>query len=187
MATLIYAANMSLDGYTETRTGAFDWAEHDPAVFAFTTEIMRSAGTYLYGRRMYETMAVWETDPSLGARSELLARFADAWKAADKIVHSSTLASVPTARTRIERRFDASAVRKLVASSSRDVLVGGPHLAAQAFEAGLAIDCHLIVWPVVLGGRNPALPTFGRVDLELVKHERIGDGVVHLHYRTRSA
>lgn len=186
MPNLIYASNMSLDGFTEDAAGAFDWADFDESVFAFTTDLMRSAGTYLYGRRMYETMAVWETDASLAARSESMGAFARVWKAADKVVYSTSLTTAATDRTRLERRFDAGAVRELLASARSDVLVGGPHLAAQAFEAGLVDECHLIVWPVILGGRNPALPARGRIDLALVDEHRFANGVVHLRYRVRS-
>jgi dihydrofolate reductase len=185
MAKLIYASNMSLDGCTEDAGGGFDWAAPDDEVFAFTTEIMRSARTYLYGRRMYDTMSVWETDPDLGGRSDLTRDFADVWRAADKVVYSTTLAAVPTAGTRLERRFDPEAVRDLKAAARYDLLVGGPHLAAQALAAGLVDECRLIVWPVVLGGGNPALPTDARIDLELLDERRFGNGVVHLHYRPR--
>jgi len=92
MARLIYASNMSLDGYTEDESGGFDWAPPDDDVFAFITRFMRSAGTYLYGMRMYETLSVWETDPTLAAQSDLMADYASAWQAADKVVYSSTLA-----------------------------------------------------------------------------------------------
>ena len=183
MAKLIYASNMSLDGYTEDERGAFDWAPPDDDVFAFITKIMRSAGTYLYGRRMYETLAVWETDSTLAAQSDLMADYASAWQAADKVVYSSTLTAPPTANTRLERHFDPSAVLDLKAAASRDLLVGGPNLAAQALVAGLVDELALFVWPVVLGGRNPALPTDTRADLELIDEHRFGSGVVHLRYR----
>src|SRR6476619_4509302 len=138
MARLIYASNMSLDGCTEDERGAFDWAPLDDEVFAFITELMRSAGTYLYGRRMYDTMAVWETDSTLAARSELAADYASAWQAADKVVYSSTLAAPPpTAKTRLERHFEPRAVLDLKAAARSDLLVGGPNLAAQAIGAGL--------------------------------------------------
>ncbi|GGY79270.1 deaminase [Streptomyces geysiriensis] len=185
MAQLIYASNMSLDGCTEDERGAFDWAPPDDEVFAFITGLMRSAGTYLYGRRMYETLAVWETDPSLAARSDLMADYAGAWQAADKVVYSSTLAEPSTARTRLERRFDPGAVHDLKATAGGDLLVGGPNLAAQALAAGLVDEIALFVWPIVLGGRNPALPTDARIDLELVDEHRFGNGVVHLRYRVR--
>jgi dihydrofolate reductase len=182
MAKLIYASNMSLDGCTEDARGALDWAPPDDDVFVFITEVMGSAGTYLYGRRMYEALAVWETDPALGARSDLTARYAEVWQAADKVVYSSSLAAPSTAKTRLERHFDASAVHDLKAAASRDLLVGGPNLAAQAFGAGLVDEVLLFVWPVILGGRKPALPTDGHADLELLDEHRFDNGVVHLRY-----
>jgi dihydrofolate reductase len=187
MAKLIYASNMSLDGCTEDEHGAFDWAPPDDEVFVFITELMGSAGTYLYGRRMYETLAVWETAPTLAAHSDLEADYARAWQAADKVVYSSTLAGPLTSRTRLERRFEPHAIRDLKAAASRDLLVGGPHLAVQALGAGLVDELILFVWPVVLGGRNPALPTNARVDLELIDQHRFHGGVLHLRYRVRSA
>ena len=183
MAKLIYASNMSLDGCTEDERGAFDWAPPDDDVFAFITRLMGSAGTYLYGRRMYETLAVWETDPTLAAQSDLRAAYASAWQAADKVVYSSTLAGPLTANTRLERRFDPRAVLDLKAAASRDLLVGGPNLAAQAFKAGLVDECHLFVWPVVLGGGKPALSTDTRAELALTDERRFGNGVVRLRYR----
>ena len=183
MARLIYASNMSLDGCTEDERGAFDWAPLDDEVFAFITELMWSAGTYFYGRRMYETMAAWETDSTLAAQSDLMADYANAWQAAEKVVYSSTLAEAPTANTRLERRFDPGAVHDRKAAASRDLIVGGPNLAAQALAARLVDELRLFVWPVVLGGRKPALPTDTRADLELLDEHRFGNGVVHLRYR----
>src|SRR4051794_16460795 len=174
---------MSLDGWTEDADGGFDWAPPDDDVFASITRLMASVGTYLYGRRMYETMAVWETDADLGARSALTADYATAWQAADKVVYSSTLTAPATANTRVERHFDPSVVRELKAAAGADLLVGGPNLAAQAFVAGLVDELALFVWPVVLGGRNPALPTATRADLELIDEHRFSCGVVHLRYR----
>ena len=182
MAKLIYALNVSLDGYTEDERGALDWAPPDDDVFVFITELMRSAGTYLYGRRMYEAMAVWETDPALGRRSELTAEYARVWQAADKVVYSSTLAATSTTNTRLERELNPTAVRDLKAATSGDLIVGGPNLAAQALAAGLVDEIQLFVWPVVLGGRNPALPRDRRVDLRLLGEHRFGNGVVHLRY-----
>ena len=184
MAKLIYASNMSLDGCTEDAHGGFDWAPPDDDVFVFITGIMRSAGTYLYGRRMYETMSPWETEPALAEQSDLRRTFAEVWQAADKVVYSTTLADVSTRSTQLERTFDPGAVRDLKAAAAGDLLVGGPHLAAQALDAGLVDECHLLVWPIVLGGGNPALQPGARVELELLGHHRFGNGVVHLHYRT---
>ena len=185
MAKLIYASNMSLDGWTEDERGAFDWAPPDDRVFAFITQLMRSAGTYLYGRRMYETLAVWETDSTLAAQSDLMADYASAWQAADKVVYSSTLTAPSTAKTRLERHFDPSAVRELKAAPGAHLLVGGPNLAAQALVAGLVDELALFVWPVILGGRNPALPTGTRADLELIDEHRFTGGVVYLRYRVQ--
>ncbi len=183
MAKLIYASNMSLDGCTEDEHGAFDWAPPDDDVFAFTTALMRSAGTYLYGRRMYETLAVWETDSALAAQSDLMADYASAWQAADKVVYSSTLTATSTANTRLERHFDRRAVHDLKAAASRDLIVGGPNLAAQALVAGLVDELQLFVWPVVLGGRKPALSTDTRADIELLDEHRFSNGVLQLRYR----
>jgi dihydrofolate reductase len=186
VAKLIYGSNMSLDGWTEDRHGALDWAPPDEHVFASITEFMRSAGTYLYGRRMYETMAVWETDPALGTQSDLMADFASVWKAADKIVHSTTLTEPLTSKTRVVREFDPDVVRELKSGSHTDLLIGGPNLAGQALAAGMVDELMLWVWPVVLGGRTPALPPGAHADLELLDEHRFGNGVVHLRYAVRA-
>src|SRR5436190_6343647 len=125
MSKLIYIANVSLDGYIEDSHGNFDWTEPSDEFFAFITDLVRSAGTYLYGRRMYETMAVWETDPALAARSELMCEFAKVWQDADKVVYSTTLDAVSTAKTQLERNFDSDSVRDMKASATSDVTVGG--------------------------------------------------------------
>ena len=182
---MIYASNASLDGCTEDERGALDWAPPDDDVFAFITDLMRSAGTYLYGRRMYDTMAVWETDAALAAQSDLMGAYANVWQAADKVVYSTTLAAVSTSNTRLERHFDPGAVHDLKAAASSDLIVGGPNLAAQALAAGLVDECQLYVWPVVLGGGKPALPPDARVELTLLDERRFANGVVYLHHRTR--
>ena len=145
MAKLTYVTNVSLDGYIEDERGAFDWLPPGDDYFAFTTDLLRSVGTFLYGRRLYEAMAVWETDATLAARSDLMADFASAWQAASKVVYSTTLPAVSTADTRLERRFDPAAVRELKATASRDLTIGGANLATQAFTAGLVDECHLFV------------------------------------------
>ncbi len=183
MAKLIYASNMSLDGYTEDERGAFDWAPPDDDVFAATTALLRSVGTFLYGRRLYETMAVWETNTAIAEQSDLTADFASAWRAADKVVYSTTLAAVPTATTRLERHFDPDAVQELKAEATSNLTIGGANLAARAFEAGLVDECQLFVWPMILGGGKPALPAGVRANLELLDEHRFGNGVVHLRYR----
>lgn len=186
MAKLIYIANMSLDGYTEDAQGVFEWTAPSDEVFAFITDLLRPIGTHLYGRRMYETMAVWETDPTLVAQSELMADFAHVWQAAAKIVYSTTLDAVSTANTRLEHTFDPGAVRAMVTSAASDVTLGGPTLAANAFGAGLVDECHLFVYPLTVGDGKPAFPRDAGVSLELLDERRFGNGVVWLHYRTRS-
>jgi dihydrofolate reductase len=183
MGKLIYLTNLSLDGYIEDEGGDISWFPTGDEVFAFTTDLLRSAGTLLYGRRLYEAMAVWETDAGLAARSDLTADFASAWQAASKVVYSTTLATVPTADTRIERRFDPAAVRDLKATADSDLLVGGANLATEAFKAGLVDECRLFVLPVVLGGGKPGLPIGVRAGLELLDERRFRNGVVYLRYR----
>jgi dihydrofolate reductase len=186
MAKLIYLAIASLDGYVADKDGNFDWAVPDEEVHAFINNLDRSVGTYLYGRRMYETMVGWETDPTLADRSPLMRDFAEIWQAADKIVYSRTLERVTTARTRIERDFDPEAVRQMKAAAGHDLMVGGPDLAAQAIEAGLVDEWHLFVAPIVVGGGKQFLPNNVRLKLELLDERRFGNGMVHLRYRTRA-
>jgi dihydrofolate reductase len=183
MAKLIYVANVSLDGSIEDEHGSFDWTAPDDELFAFITDLVRPVGTYLYGRRMYDTMAPWETDPALAAQSELMADFADVWQAADKVVYSTTLDAVSTAKTRLQRNFDPTSIRDMKASVTGDLTVGGSLLAAHALEAGLVDECHLFIRPVVLGGGKPALPSDSRVELELLDDRRLSSGVVYLRYR----
>jgi dihydrofolate reductase len=186
MAKLIFATLASLDGYVADEDGKFDWARPDEEVHAFFNDLDRSVGTYLYGRRMYETMAVWETDPELSADSEVTRDYAQVWQDADKIVYSRTLEKAPTARTRIEREFDPEAVRQLKAVAGRDLAIGGPTLAAHAFRARLVDECHLVLAPVVVGGGTRALPDGMRIDLELLDERRFQGGMVQLHYRAKS-
>jgi dihydrofolate reductase len=183
MAPLIYLTNVSLDGYIEDAHGALDWAPPDDDVFAAQTDLLRSVGAFLYGRRLYETMAVWETDPALAERSDLTADFARAWRAADKVVYSTTLTAASTATTRLEPRFDPDAVRALKAETTSNLTIGGANLAARAFEAGLVDECQLFVWPMILGGGKPAFPAGVHADLELLDEHRFGNGVVQLRYR----
>ena len=147
---------------------------------------MRPVGTYLYGRRLYESMAVWETDPTLAAQSEPMADFATVWQAADKVVYSTTLQAASTARTRLERGFDPDSVRDMKRSATSDLTVGGANLAAHAFKGGLVDECHLFIHPVIVGGGKPALPSDTRADLELVDERRFTSGVVYLRYRNPS-
>ena len=183
MAKLIYSAIASLDGYVEDEDGGFGWAEPDEEVHTFVNELQRPAGTYLYGRRLYETMVAWDSLP-LDGQPAYIREFAELWRQADKVVYSATLAAVSSARTRIERAFDPQAVRRLKASAGRDLTVGGPALAARAFEAGLVDELHVFLAPVVVGGGKPALPRGVRLALELQDERRFGSGTAYLHYRT---
>jgi dihydrofolate reductase len=182
VAKLIYAALASVDGYTEDETGGFAWAKPSDDVHAFVNDLERSVGTYLYGRRMYETMVYWETGPSADEHSEVGRDFAEIWCAADKVVYSRTLAEASTLRTRLEREFAPDAVRRLKASAASDISVGGPELAAQAFRAGLVDECHLFLVPVVVGGGKRALPDGVSLALELLDERRFADGTVFLRY-----
>jgi len=185
VARLIYTTISSLDGYVEDREGRIDWAAPDQEVFQFINDLERPVGTYLYGRRMYETMVYWETAHTLANQSTVELDFARLWQAADKVVYSRTLKTGSSARTRIERAFDPEAVRQLKAATVRDVTVGGPELATQAFKAGLVDECHLFLMPVIVGGGKRSLPDDVRMRLELVDEHRFGGGVVYLHYRIR--
>jgi dihydrofolate reductase len=185
MAHLIYIANSSLDGYTEDTDGNFDWTAPDEEFFAFITNLVRACGTHLYGRRMYETMMVWETDPNLAVESPLNRDFAEVWQAADKIVYSRTLEAVSTRKTQIERNFNPEAIRRLKEAVEQDILIGGPELAAHAFRSGLIDECHLFLIPIIVGGGKQALPDNVRLELELLDERRFGSGVVFLRYRTR--
>ena len=183
MTKLIYVTNMTLDGYIEDERGAYDFGPVDVGMFRSYTNLLLSAGTFLYGRRLYETMAPWGTDATLAAQSDLRADFANAWQRANKVVYSTTLTAPSTANTRIERHFDPTAVHELKAAASSDITVGGANLASQVVKAGLVDEYQLFVWPTVLGGGKPALPTDARVDLDLIDERRFGNGVVLLRYR----
>ena len=186
MAKLTYTAITSLDGYIEDEGGGFDWAVPDPEVHAFVNDLERPVGTYLYGRRMYETMAGWETDPSLAERSGPMRDFAQIWRAAEKIVYSRTLERASTERTRIERDFESEAVRRMKSLAESDLAVGGPELAGHAFAAGLVDECHLFLAPIVVGGGKRSLPDHVRLELELLSERRFHGGMVHLRYRVRA-
>src|SRR5436305_8484084 len=180
MARLIYSAIASLDGYGEDEQGKFDWAAPDDEVHALVNGLERPVGTYLYGRRLYETMVYWETDDDQDA----VARdFAEIWRAAEKVVYSRTLPAVSSQRTRLEREFDAAAIKRLKDNAGSDITIGGAELAGQAIAAGLVDECHLFLGPIIVGGGKRALPDDIRVPLALLDERRFRNGVVHLHYR----
>jgi dihydrofolate reductase len=180
MARLIYSAIASLDGYIEDASGKFDWAAPDEELHGFVNDLERPIGTYLYGRRMYETMVAWETmdDPH-----PIMRDYAEIWRASDKVVYSRTLDAVSSSRTRLEREFEPDAVRALKEAAESDISIGGPGLAAEALRAGLVDECHLFLHPIVVGAGKPALPDGVRIELELTAERRFASGVVYLAYR----
>jgi len=184
VAKLIYSAIASLDGYVADEDGNFDWAAPDEEVHSFINDLERPIGTYLYGRRMYDVMVYWETADTVADQPPVGQDFAEIWQAADKVVYSKTLEDVSSARTRIERDFDAEAIRQLKATAERDLTVGGPELAAQAIKAGLVDEYQLFLTPVMVGGGKRALPDDVRVELELLDERRFGNGTVYLRYGT---
>jgi dihydrofolate reductase len=183
MSRLIYTTIASLDGYVEDAQGGFGWAAPDEEVHAFVNDLERPVGTHLYGRRMYEVMAWWETE---GDDDAVTRDFAAIWRAADKVVYSRTLQATTTDRTRIERDFEPAAVKRLKETAASDVSIGGAELAGRAIAAGLVDAIHLVLAPVLVGGGKPALPEGVRVDLELIDERRFESGFVHLGYRVRA-
>ena len=184
MAKLIFSAITSLDGYIEDEAGNFDWGAPDEEVHSFLNDLERPVGTYLYGRRMYETMVYWETAQALVGLPPYVRDFTEIWQAAEKIVYSESLQTTSSAKTRLERAFDPIVIQQMKSNQERDIAVGGPNLAAQAFRAGLIDECHLFLTPVVVGGGKPSLPDNVRLELELLSERRFRNGVVFLHYRT---
>jgi dihydrofolate reductase len=185
MAKLIYSAIASLDGYVNDEHGRFEWAKPDDELHRFVNDQERPIGTYLYGRRMYDVMRAWETMSTGADQPAVIRDFAQIWRAADKVVYSTTLDSTSTARTRLEHEFDPEAVRRIKETAGSEVSVGGPRLAEHAIKAGLVDECHLYLHPIVVGGGTAALPSKVRVGLELLDEQRFASGVVHLHYRSR--
>ena len=179
MARLIYSAIASLDGFVEDEHGSFDWAAPDEEVHQFANDLERGIGTYLYGRRMYETMVWWETD---GDDEPVTREYAVLWRAAEKVVYSRTLQTVSSDRTRIERELDAAAITELKERASADISVGGAELGGQAIAAGLVDEVHLILVPVLVGGGKRALPAGVHAEVELLDERRFDSGFVHLHY-----
>ncbi len=184
MAKLIFSLITSVDGYIEDKDGDIRWGAPDDEVASFVNDLEQTVGTYLYGRRMYETMVFWETAQLDADDPPSVRDFKELWQAADKVVYSRSLEAVSSAKTRIERDFDPGVIQALKSSEERDISVSGANLAAQALKAGIVDECQLYVTPVVLGGGKPALPSDVRVDFELVDERRFRSGVVFLHYRT---
>jgi len=183
MAKLIYVTPASLDGYIADETGDLDWSAPDEDGLAFINDVLRPVGTYLHGRKMYQTMAVWDTPEVIPGPTRANQDFARIWQAADKIVYSTSLETLSAPKTRLEREFDPQAVRELTAQLPRDVAVGGPTLAAQAIRAGIVDEYQMFLAPVILGGGKPVLPANVRLKLELLDERRFSKGMVYLRYR----
>jgi dihydrofolate reductase len=181
-ARLIYGAIASIDGYVADERGNFDWAAPDDEVHAFINDLERPVGTYLYGRRMYETMAGWETADESTDKGSVTYDFAKIWQAAEKVVYSTTLAAVSTARTRLLREFERDAIVQLKSAATRDITIGGTQLAAAAWRAGLVDEFHWFIVPIVVGAGKSAFPAGLRVDLRLLEVRRFGNGFVYLRY-----
>ncbi|MGW3580696.1 dihydrofolate reductase family protein [Streptomyces rubiginosohelvolus] len=186
MAKLIYSMITSLDGYAEAAEGGLGTGAEDPEVHTFVNDLFRPVGTYLYGRRMYETMVYWETVLDEPDQPPHIAQYARDWQAAEKVVYSTTLDAVSSAKTRIERSFDPDAVRRLKAEADADLTVDGPNLAAQAIAAGLVDEYHLFITTSVVGGGKRFFPDGVRLDLELVEERAFAaSGLIYARYRTR--
>lgn len=185
MAKLIYSMITSLDGYAEAAKGDIGRGAEDQEVHTFIGDIFRPVRTFLYGRRMYETMVFWETADAEPDVPPHIAQYARDWQAAEKVVYSTTLESVSSTKTRIQRTFDPEMVRKLKAESDHDLSVDGPHLAAQAIAAGLVDEYHLFITTSVVGGGKRFFPTGVRLDLELVQERAFSTGLIYARYRTR--
>jgi dihydrofolate reductase len=183
MGKLIYTAITSLDGFAEDAAGNFDWAAPDEEVHAFVNDLEPPIGTYLYGRRMYETMVFWETAATEEDQSGIFRDYTEIWRKAEKVVFSRTLEKASSARTTIETAFDAETVRQMKDSANGDLSIGGPELAAVAFRANLIDEFHLFLNPILVGDGKQALPSGVRTRLALLHERRFGNGVVHLHYR----
>lgn len=182
MGQLIYSGITSLDGYLADSQGNFDWSAPDEEVHAFVNDLERDAGTYLFGRRMYEVMSVWDT---MGGPDDppVIQDFARIWRGVDKVVYSRTLAGATTARTRLERSFNPEAVQELKAGTDRNIGIGGATLAADALRAGIVDECRIFLNPVAVGGGLRFLPDGVNLRLDLLEERRFSNGVVYLRYR----
>ncbi|MFC7430054.1 MULTISPECIES: dihydrofolate reductase family protein [unclassified Agrococcus] len=185
MARLLYGMITSLDGFAVADEGDLGRGAEDEEVHTYVGDLFRDVGTYLYGRRMYETMVFWETVHLQADVPQHILDYGRDWRAAEKVVYSTTLQEVSSERTRVERRFDPDAVRALKAASAVDLTIDGPTLAAQAIDAGLVDEIHVFMTSTAVGGGTPLLPRGRRLDLRLLEHRAFDSGLVHLRYATR--
>jgi dihydrofolate reductase len=186
MARLICSGIVSLDGYTADADGHFDWSMPDEEVHSFINDLERPIGTYLYGRRLYQVMLAWEDASAFDDQPQFVRDYALLWKAADKIVFSTTLDAASSARTSIQRAFDPAVIGRLKETADRDISVGGADLAGQALRGGLVDELRLFISPVIVGGGKALIPDDVRLNLELLDERRFDNGVVYLRYRVTS-
>jgi len=178
---LIYSMSVSVDGFIADREGAFGWSVPNEDLFRYHTAQVRELEGFLLGRRLYETMLVWETDPSM-RDSELDAAFADAWCAIPKIVFSRTLDSVQ-GNARLAEASLAEEAAAALDAADKDVGIGGAGLAAVAVELGLVDELRMFRNPVIVGGGTPFLPPVtDDVPLELIETRTFGSRVIYERY-----
>jgi dihydrofolate reductase len=189
MGNLIYLISTSLDGYVADENGNFDWGKPSEEEHAFINDTLRNVGTILMGRNLYETMKVWDDIPTEGVSgpymdgpSQAMNDYAKIWRAANKIVYSTSLSEVTTDNTTLERKFSPDVIKKMVAESDKDFDIGGPHLAAEAIKANIIDEYHQIIVPLILGGGNHWLPGGNNNKLKLVDMHKFKNGFVHLQY-----
>lgn len=174
--------SVSVDGFTADRTGGFEWTVPDDELFRFHLDEVRGLGRYLCGRKLYEAMLVWETDPAL-RDDELRAAFADVWSALPKVVFSRTLDSVQ-GNARLAEASLADEVAAALEATDKDVSIGGPGLASAAVELGLVDELRMFRCPVVVGGGTPFLPPVtADIPLELIETKAFGSQVIFERYR----
>jgi dihydrofolate reductase len=189
MGKLIYSVTTSLDGYAADSDGNIDWGTPSEEEHAFINNYLRNTGTFLLGRKMYETLAIWDKIPTEGTNeymdgpSHAMNDFAKIWQAADKIVYSTILTEVKTDRTTIERVFDLQSIQNRIEKSEKDFGIGGAHLAAAAIRADMVDEYHQIIVPILLGGGTHWLPNDVRIKLEMVKTHTFDNGFVSLLYK----
>jgi dihydrofolate reductase len=182
MGKLIYSITTSIDGFVADKNDNFEWTKPTEEILSCVNDSLSNVGTFLFGRRMYETMAVWDTISENG-ESVGFNKFAKLWRAANKVVYSTSLLNATTANTTLEREFSTEAIQKLVLASDKDFNIGGPHLTAEAVKADIVDEYHQYIAPLILGSGNHWLPQNVKVKLELMSLQKFENGTVHLQYK----
>jgi dihydrofolate reductase len=188
MGKIIYLITTSIDGFAADKNGDLDWAQPSEEVHAFVNDMLRNTGTFLLGRKLYETMKIWDSIPTEGTNkfmdgpSEAMNDFARIWRAAKKTVFSHSLSAVSIANTTIKRVFNPVEIKKLAAETDKDLDIGGPHLAAEAIRAGIVDEYHQFIAPILIGSGIHWLPKDIKFQLKLVDVRKFENGFVHLHF-----